>query len=341
MKIGIIVEGNEVIGLGHVIRCKNIAKYLKSRLVEVTFILPYSFDQSLIEDFNSILIPTDKWLNIKTNHEYFKKILKNFDSILIDLVEHKYCEFSFLERLQVFIASLTLFEFKKENYFGNVSFFPSITKFHYKKDKTEIFSGPQYFIIDDKIKKLKRDSRNKKPVPMILISMGGSDPVNITTKVIESTDNFTFKFNAIVIAGKANRNKEHIRLLTANRSNLKYYEFVNDIENIYSQIDFAIINGGNTRYELTFLQIPYACISIHEIQNNINKNVTNLYGGLNLGIYNKSSVEYIAKEIQRTISTPQKLNAIKQKMEKFNGGNGQYIIGNTLIHKKTTYEEND
>jgi UDP-2,4-diacetamido-2,4,6-trideoxy-beta-L-altropyranose hydrolase len=341
MKIGIIVEGNEVIGLGHIIRCKNIAKYLNSRLTDVTLILPESFDKTLIEDFDNILVPNDKWFNIKNNHEYYKNLLKDFDSVLLDLIEQKYSEFSFLEELPLFITSLTLFEFKYENYFGNVALFPTISKSIRSNGNTVINSGPQFFIIDDKIKNAKRILSTNNSIPTILISMGGADPANITEKVIKSTDYLNFDYKAIVIAGMVNKNKGHIKSLVARRSNFKFYEFVNNIENVYAQIDFAIINGGNTRYELTYLQIPYACISIHKTQNNINKNVTNLFGGLNLGIYNEITENYIAIKIQKAISSPETLNNIKQKMKNFKGGNGQIIIGDTLINKRYIHEEND
>lgn len=341
MRIGIIVDGNEIIGLGHVIRCKIIAKYLRLKCVDVTFITPDTLDETLLTNFKYIPVTTDKWENVSSNHEYYLNMLMSFDSVLLDLVEDKYSEFYFLEKLPLFITSLTLFEFKKQNYFGNVSFFPSTVKSQYKIKKTQILAGPQYFIIDDKIKALKKDTFLYSSEPTLLISMGGADPMNITEKVIRSTDYFDFKFNTIVIAGKVNKNKENIKLMVQMRNNFQYYEFVENIETVYSYVDFAIINGGNTRYELTYLQIPYACISIHKVQNEINKSVTNLYGGLNLGIYDNISEFFIADEINKIIRSYEKQSVIKHKMKFFRGGNGHIIIGDTLINKGFYHEEND
>lgn len=341
MKIGIIVEGNEVIGLGHLIRCKIIAKHLESKKTNAILFLPDSTDNSLVEGFNTCLIPTSIWSNIYNNQDYIYEILNNFDCILIDLIEKKYIEFSFLKESSIFIISLSLFEFKSNNYFGDIVFFPSMTKSERQIGKTKIFSGPQFFIIDDNLKKSKKRNNGFNSEPTLLITMGGADPANITEKIISSTDSFNFKFNAIVIAGKANINKDHIRLLVEKRDNFRYLEFTNDIENVYSQIDFAIINGGNTRYELTRLQIPYACISLHEVQNTINESVTNLYGGLNLGIYSEITELYISNKINKFFSSPVKIEYIKEKMKAFKGGDGHIIIANTFIQKDYVNDEND
>lgn len=341
MKIGIIVEGNEVIGLGHVIRCKNIAKYLLSQNTDVTLIFPESFDREIVNSFNHILVPNDKWLHIEKNHKYFKDLLKNFDSILLDLIEKKYIKFSFLEELPLFIASLSLFEFQPKNYFGCTAFFPTIIKSIKTKSKVKVHAGPEYFVISDQIKNVRKPFLNTNSIPTILISMGGADPSNITEKAIKSTDYFKFNFNAIVIVGNLNKNQEYIKSLSEKRSNFKFYGFVNNLEDIYSQIDFAIINGGNTRYELTYLQIPYVSISLHKLQNEINKSVTNLFGGFNLGIYNEISETYMAEKMQKIISSPETLKSFKEKMRNFKGGNGQIIIGNSLIQQKYINEEND
>lgn len=340
MKIGIIVDGDEEIGLGHIIRCKIIAKYLRLKCVDVSFITPDTLDTSLLENFDWIPVASDQWRNIISNREFFFNILESFEGVLLDLVEEKYSEFNFLKELPLFIISLTLFDFKKNN-FGNVSFFPSIVKSRYKNDNTEIFSGPQFFIIDDKIKALKKNFLGNGTIPTLLISMGGADPFNITEKVIRSADFFDFKYKAIVIAGKVNKNKDRIKSLVEKRENFQYFDFVESIEAVYSNIDFAIINGGNTRYELTYLQIPYACISVHKIQNEINKSVTSLYGGLNLGIYNNLSEVFIANKINKIFRYSAQKNIIKHKMKSFNGGNGHVIIGDALIKKRFVYEEND
>ena len=330
MKIGIIVEGNEKIGLGHIIRCKAIVEYLRNNMTEVFFIIPETVDRSLIKDFETISVPLEKWDNINKNQEFFEAILQSFNGVLLDLVEVKFIEFSFLSKLQLFIASLTLFQFRDESYFGNISFFPTVDTFSLKLKTTEMKAGPEYFIIHDKIRKVTRKPLSNKKAK-ILISMGGADPCNITEKTIRAVQMLKLDFQAIIIAGKANKNKEKIRSLVEGKENFIYYDFVKDIEDIYSEIDFAIINGGNTRYELTLLQIPYACISIHEVQFNINKKVTDLYGGVNIGIYSKISEKFICDEIEKTLNSPENLIQIKESMKKFKGGKGHEVIGNNII----------
>lgn len=333
MRIGIIVDGNEFIGLGHIIRCKVIANYLQSKNVDVTFIVPASISLSIIEKYGRIEVPVNIWLNISMNREYFTSVLTKFDSILLDLVETKFIEFSFVRYMDIFIASITLFLFRQESYFGNFSFFPSLTKSFFLYNQTKVYTGPDYFIINDKFRGNEIKDFKLTSIPVILITMGGADPANISSIAIRSLKRLTFDFHTIVIAGKVNiytqEIKEHLKDLRSH----EFFDFVEDISEIYSRTDLAIINGGNTRYEMIALKIPFACISLHEIQYNINREVTEKFGGINLGIYNQIDEEVIANKIQDVIKTPNELSKIKTKMKRFRGGYGHKLIGDVLIQK--------
>lgn len=338
--VNIIVEGNSEIGLGHLYRCLGVADAFTELSIPINFIVPENSSLSVIDKYKTTILNIEIWNNISKNIEYFKSLIQQKDIVLLDLLEYKYVEFNVLCGFDIFVASLTLFHFKPNNYYGNLSIFPNISQSNNTFNNTPVLAGPNFFIIRENIYKSKKREKENNSIPKMLITMGGADTYNILNLVLDSLEKLNLEIDYILIAGKSNRKKNNLKKRVKNKDNFAFYESVKNIEEIYSQIDFAIINGGNTRYELTYLNIPYFCISIHKKQFNISQEVINIFGGVNLGVYNEITDTYIAKELFNTLTNKEKLMEIKNKMSVFSYVNGAKNICNTILnhYKKYTNE---
>ena len=75
---------------------------------------------------------------------------------------------------------------------------------------------------------------------------------------------------------------------------INFYDNVNNIAKLYLESDLAIINGGNTRFELASLGIPFISISFNEKQNRIANSLQSNGVGENLGVYNNLNKSFLS-----------------------------------------------
>lgn len=341
MRLNIFVDGNSIIGLGHIYRCIGIADYFISRNVDCRFFVPHDCSAEILLGKDIITIPNKIWKEPYAFIEYFGNYLKKDDLILLDLLEKQFIKFKFLQELKLFIASITLFRFKDKSYFGNISFFPSMDSNNSLVNNVSLFSGTDYFILQKSIVSKKGIHTQKNEIPTILVTMGGADPYNLSEIILDALDLIKENFKAIILLGRANQYKNKLIKRLKGKNNYEYYEQVSNIEDFYLRSDFAIINGGNTRYELSFLQVPYFCISIHKTQYEISQKAIDRYGGINLGVYTEISIDYIANKIQNYIKNPSIGIKIKAKMKSCNLNKGAQNIFKLIMKYYNIYSNEE
>jgi spore coat polysaccharide biosynthesis predicted glycosyltransferase SpsG len=135
----------------------------------------------------------------------------------------------------------------------------------------------------------------KRQVKKVLITFGGSDPQNFTSKVIKLLDlhkNFFKNINEIMLhIGSENIKKEEVKAL-ADRSSLKLnlVSEIKDFSSLMEESDLAICSGGNTMYELCYLGIPSIVLPQNNHQRNFSSEL-NKYGYLKIVNVNVSDFE--------------------------------------------------
>jgi spore coat polysaccharide biosynthesis predicted glycosyltransferase SpsG len=95
--------------------------------------------------------------------------------------------------------------------------------------------------------------------------------------------------------------------------------------------DLAIINGGNTRFELALIGLPFISISFNDKQNNIAFFLQKHGIGHNLGIYEMLNKETIAKATEELIDNYTDRKLMSEVMQKSIRINGKQIIFDILI----------
>lgn len=326
MNISIFVEGNSHIGLGHLYRCAAIADCFELNGHNTRIIIPEDTPDFSLNTHKTIKLKNSIWQNPIDNITLYTELTKNDDIILFDVVEEQFKKFSFYAKTDKYIASVTLFRFNDKSYFGNISFFPNTTSRINIVKTTRIITGPELFIVRDSIRKVKGLKRKTLQTPICLVSMGGADPYQITKVVISALESIRLDYTCYVITGEANKHGNEIIHYLSNKKQFICIEKVSKLEQIYSKIDCAIINGGNTRYELTYLQIPYCCISIHQQQFSISADVVTRYGGKNLGVYNKIEKEFLVEQFKTLLFDKEFRATTIKMMNNFEGGKGDKLI---------------
>lgn len=282
-RIGIRVDGNRHIGMGHIFQQIQLATYLKDKLRweifflarrgKITELLAKKFSPfhwnflhqdvrpaESLEPFESfadkqsldiaIYDITDPYPKLKKNPELFASVERMKERNIATLA----IEFMNTKKLNTDAVM-------------NGSVVEDWHEYHRSED-TQYYLGPDYVILDpiyEKLHSKKRKIRNK--VSEIFVCMGGSDPSNITREVMRILAELEFKPKITVVLGPA-----YSKLAATELSTLQLAENVS-IQNISWRIwehmfecDVAITSAGRIPYELCAIGTPSLLVPIIEHQ---------------------------------------------------------------------------
>jgi spore coat polysaccharide biosynthesis predicted glycosyltransferase SpsG len=332
MNIIFITNYTNEIGYGHLSRVLNIKNYFYSKgIKDIKIILPHDnikpndlTDIKLVESFSS---------------KSLEKIIKGYDIVIIDTIENKYNELRWINPSIYFIVSITLFLFDTKNRFENISFFPCFKNDEIiEENKKIIYTGKSYLTFREEFKNCSFIVKNE--ANRVLITMGGSDPYNITLKTIQALMNEK-ELNITILLSKKSNSYNQINNLTVKLPNIKLIDYTEKISNLFLENDIAIINGGLTRYEATIVGIPFIAISIHQKQFDITEELTNNnVNSINLGIVDKISTEDIINITSDLLLDYEKRNNISKRMKKLIKLHGNKNIYKLIFENFINYEKN-
>lgn len=295
----IITSASSTIGMGHFKRCLAIADKLKvnNLQVEFGFIKDDMLEQLCLKESYSCISLID----------FSYKSFENYDFILFDLLEDDLLKFD-IGKLKIRYG--LIYTFEPEKVIGNPEFiiWPNVhnSKVEVINNKTTLYSGLNYVILDKAFAK-NRQRVHKKELKNILITMGGSDPSNFTKKCLECLNKVSKKYNLIIIVGAGYKKLDILkRVISKSKHNVKLHVDLPNIYNVSLNADFAFISGGNTRFELSYLGVPFATIAFNKKQYINNRYFEHSYkSSFNLGIGGDKSCQkliHLLNDIENDLS---------------------------------------
>lgn len=145
-----------------------------------------------------------------------------------------------------------------QNIYANMSF--------YKKSEpyTRFLLGSKYVLIR---KEFLDRPPHQRTIPeiarKILITLGGSDPDNITLMILDAVKAIDMKnIETIVVAGSANRHIEFLDKSVKKYSGMKLIRNAGNMPTLMEWADIAISSGGSTCWELLYMGVPSLVIPI-------------------------------------------------------------------------------
>ncbi|MFQ5787999.1 MAG: hypothetical protein ACE5H1_08455, partial [Thermodesulfobacteriota bacterium] len=172
--------------------------------------------------------------------------------------------------------------------------------------KTKLLLGPAYFIFQPEFtkaacieRKIKKESQN------ILITMGGSDPFDLTVKVVSAITRVPFlNIHLRVVIGPGFKNVVKQAIEKNLRNFLGEYEIVEgngSMVELMHWSDLALIAGGLTKYEAAVTGTP--CISISPFKRELKMAEMFEMGGslLHLGIKDQVSLGKISEAVKKVL----------------------------------------
>lgn len=337
------VDATNEMGTGHFYRCFALAQKLKD-LGYTTLFLTTIKNENLLKLLSENNIGVHKihygYPNIKEFKE-LSSILKNYpkptlilDGYHFDSIYHKY-----IRKLKIYFVIIDD-QTTLSRYNSDLIINQNITAFEkkYKKDnKTKLLLGCKFVILrkefDSWMGKKRPINRN---IKKILITLGGSDPFDITSKIMELVSQIiTKRIEFIVIIG-ANNNKTINIPQNIENTRVKYTIIKNakNMAKLMAGADIAITAGGTTLWELAFMGVPSLVIVVAKNQENNAKRLTKLkaieYLGHNTQLNKKKLASHLIN-IMNSYTKRKQLSLISQILI---DGRGKERISLILEHPK-------
>lgn len=329
--IAFLTEANTEIGYGHLYRSIALAETFKEKGEEVLFVTD-SVSEMIIYSFftNSVEV-------ISLNSISDKRI----EVLFVDVFSKNIDNYKFIFEIDIPTTCLIIDEVFYDNlnkYSFDLVFKIGFQAYHKKLDYESInykpcivYSGNDFFIFRKEFNNLKNIDIKDRGYNL-LISMGGSDPKSLTEMVLESLSFIDIPLKVDVVLGSniaSGRMNKITEIKNRSIHDIEILQGISNMASLMAKQDVAVINGGNTRFELALSGIPFISMSINEVQNTLAENLTEHGIGLNLGVYNKLELSQLAENISRLLTD-------KVSRKKMSEGMKRQIVrgGNNLIFEK-------
>lgn len=264
-------DANTHVGTGHVMRCLALAQAWQETGGSVTFLISPSspsLEQRIRKEGMNVLSITEQpgsnddakvtaqianknkipWIVVDGYHfgADYQKILKNYNCKILFLDDFGHTDY--------YYADIVL----NQNVSADISCYQNYEQY------TRFLLGTNYVLLRREFLKWSDWYRDIPDVARkILITFGGSDPDNITLKVIEVIKTIDLGgLEIIAVIGGTNPHFDLIHKLVKDHTDIKLIRNTENMPELMAWADIAISAGGSTYWELAFMGLPSIIVPI-------------------------------------------------------------------------------
>jgi len=192
-----------------------------------------------------------------------------------------------------------------------------------RERETRLLLGPEFCLLRHEFTSWRDWKRTIATVGRkILVTIGGSDPNNVTSVVLEALTQFS-DAEAIIVVGGSNPHLEELRAgAKACGDRVKLLENVSDMPQLMAWADLAISGAGSTCWEECRLQLPMAIIDIAENQTGIAKALAAEGAAVHLGGGSNVNAKDIALHVKRLLASEQERRSLSESCGALVDGRG-------------------
>ena len=268
------VDANNEVGFGHLMRCISIAKALESKSEKILFCSNEECVRERVEKdgYQCFLLE-------KKGNEMVEELpqLKRFivetrvEKLIVD--SYKATK-EYLEMLNTYTDVIYIDDLFKDFYevkmiisYGLMEI-PGYIHNKYKSSSVKILKGIQYVPLREEF----YPSEGSEGENKILIATGGTDPYNLSLKILEYLiDHNSCQNIYVVICGKWNAFRDELDSFASKTENVVIVHDVDNMGELMRHSCLAISAGGTTIYELCACQVPTICFSFADNQKKYNE----------------------------------------------------------------------
>ena len=331
------------IGTGHVMRCLALAQAWQDKGGEAIFVLASNKSSALgnrllsegmqvvyllvetgsDEDANQTVDFAQKfnaqWIVVDGYHfgAKYQKVIKDFGIRLLVFddyghAEHYYADIVLNQNIAVHSEDL----------------------YHSREAYTHLFLGTKYALLRREFWQWRDWQRAINPIARkLLVTLGGSDPENVTLKVIQALDRLNRDdLEVIVVIGGSNPHYEVLQKeVTDSRLSISLQRNVSNMPELIAWADLAIAAGGSTNWELAFMGLPSLVITIADNQKAIAAELDRQGVIINLGWHQDVTIDKIGVAVQKLIGDHDKRETMSKEGQKLVDGNGTRRVVSSMM----------
>ena len=265
-------DGNEKIGLGHIMRSMTIATSFRNVGFECIYICSAPINKKIFQRYKFSVIEIEYPYSTKTNKE-----AQNICSLIHErcaeyiLVDSYYTNNEYLSILKKCTKLICINSTKKKlitDYLinENIACDRAYLKKLYLGTGTKLLLGPEYSPIRKEF--CNRSYKVKKKVSKILITTGGGDQYNFMTQFLkEIMRNIKYcDLEFVFISGGCNIYYDLLLYEAKGKENIKIINNANNMAELMQDSDMAISAGGTTILELSVIGVPTIGIAVADDQ---------------------------------------------------------------------------
>lgn len=337
MNVLIRVDGDQLIGIGHVVRCMTLAQQCIRQNIKPIFVMKSVSDifRSAVESMG-VVIEVLGSISLDDERTILNKLIQQYciSVIIIDLVHHEN-----LKQKKAFISYVNSLEnenikvmFVDGLHEGAVSYYHKLNvqwllmpyvgahAHDYQiQVKTRALLGSEYYLLRDEfLPYLGAHKEHPVMAKNILISCGGSDPYELSLYLLKQIKNFNNNLKVQVVVGPSFDSDYEKRLMREATNTALSISVLKNVDNMAAQFlwaDMALISSGLTKYEAAFMGVP--AIVLGDAHYNARKNG---FESKETGIYFSS--DHQEKDLQAAI----KLLMDDQELRERFSQNGKRLI---------------
>lgn len=327
--VGIRADGNAVLGMGHLMRCISIAYAIMEQQMECVFYTAEQGAGNFLQEkgFCARILNTD-YKDMEGELSVFEPMLKA-DGCSLLLVDSYQITQKYLDKLMGYCPVYYLDDTGtgRLNASGVINYNIYGQKLGYEtwcSPDTELLLGAAYAPVK---KPFIETAYELRPcVKKIMVTMGGSDALNIAGRLCESLlMHLEGNVEIVIICGRFNPHLEKLREMEAKESRVHILVDVPDMWNKMAESDLVISAAGSTMYELSAMGVPTVCCYYVENQRRIADGFAAQLGLCNAGDFSIDSdgvLKRIVAEVEHLTGDAALRSTLSMRMKQVVDGRG-------------------
>ncbi|MBU2599097.1 UDP-2,4-diacetamido-2,4,6-trideoxy-beta-L-altropyranose hydrolase [bacterium] len=335
------VDGGGSIGLGHIMRCLNLAEGLKEKGMQCIFITKDIDPEAgkRIVDSGHLVERLPAEIDLEEDLKLTVNLIKKYQLDLVVTDSYDINEI-YLKRIKdLNIPLMSLDDLANMHLFSDIVLNQNIgvKVSDYSRERyTKLLLGPKYVLLRKEVRDRHCFRREIKEVAKnILVTLGGTDPNNQTLKVVKALKGIKNNIKITVVIGPSYLYEEILRKEIETDSRFILTRNLKDILGLMEKADIAISGGGSTCYELAYLGVPNIIIVLSDNQRKNADSLDNYGTSLNLGWFEEVTEDKIKETIKDLIKAREKRKGMSRKGRELVDGRGvERVVEEILVQLK-------
>jgi spore coat polysaccharide biosynthesis predicted glycosyltransferase SpsG len=201
---------------------------------------------------------------------------------------------------------------------------------------TDLLLGTRFALLRDEFLKEQSWRRNIPPLGnKILVTLGGSDPANVTGEVMELLSTMQTAEITIVVGG-SNPHLDLLRQRAADLSRpMKVAADAYNMPELMRWADIVVAAGGTTSWELAFTGLPSIIVTLADNQVDISHALDRAGVGISIGKWDGEGKRRLMLELAPLMEDSSRREQMSKKGRQLVDGRGRERVLKTMAERST------